>query len=268
MDNEYQQRFSGIGRLYGRPAMEHLQASHIAIIGIGGVGSWTVEALARSGVGQLTLVDLDDICITNTNRQLHAVTGQVGKEKVQAMAERARLINPNIVINPIVDFFTESTESTILDNQSYSCVVDAIDSLKSKCYLINACRQRALPLVVCGGAGGKSDPTAISCSDLAYATNDRLLKMTRKILRRHYAYPSEPSGEPFGASAIYSTENARFPWENGTVCDIPEPGSGLMKLDCESGFGTATQVTGTFGFAAAAEAIRLSLAKLGPSVPG
>lgn len=256
MDSGYEQRFSGIGRLYGAGAMEVLYGSHVAVIGIGGVGTWVVEALARSGVGAMTLVDLDDICITNTNRQLHAVEGNVGREKIEAMAERARLINPDIKIETVLDFFTESTEEEILGKYRFDCVVDAIDSLKHKCLLIDACRRREMPLVVCGGAGGKSDPTQVSRADLAFATNDRLLKMTRKRLRRFYDYPSEPSGEPFGAAAIYSTENAKFPWADGSVCEVPEPGSSL-QLDCESGFGTATQVTGAFGFAAAAEVVRI-----------
>lgn len=257
MNSDYLQRFSGIARLYGTTALERLHESHIAVIGIGGVGSWTVEALARSGIGSLTLIDMDDICITNTNRQLHATEGQIGREKVAVMAERVRLINPDINIHTITDFFTENTKQELL-TPKYDCVVDAIDSLKHKCLLIASCRDQSIPLVVCGGAGGKSDPTCVSCADLAFATNDRLLKLTRKTLRRFYEYPTEASREPFGASAIYSTQNARFPWSDGTVRDESEPGSGL-KLDCESGFGTATQVTGAFGFAAAAEAIRLLL---------
>ena len=257
MNSDYLQRFSGIARLYGTAALEKLHTSHIAVIGIGGVGSWSVEALARSGVGTLTLIDMDDICITNTKRQVHATDGQIGREKVAAMAERVKLINPEIIIHTVTDFFTEATQQELLD-PSYDCVVDAIDSLKHKCLLIASCRERTIPLVVCGGAGGKSDPTCVSCADLAFATNDRLLKLTRKTLRRYYDYPSEVSREPFGATAIYSTQNPRFPWSDGTVRNESEPGSGL-KLDCDSGFGTATQVTGAFGFAAAAEAIRIAV---------
>jgi len=257
MNSDYDQRFSGIARLYGAAALTQLQQSHIAVIGIGGVGSWAVEALARSGVGELTLIDLDDVCITNTNRQLHATDGQVGREKVAVMAERVRLINPNIKVNTVADFFTRSTKDQLLD-RGYDCIVDAIDSLDHKCLLIDSCRERSIPLVVCGGAGGKSDPTCVSCADLAFATNDKLLKITRKVMRDYYGYPLEVTRTPFEASAIYSTENAKYPWADGTVRDKPEPGS-FLRLDCDSGFGTATQVTGAFGFAAAAEAIRLCL---------
>lgn len=253
-ERAYQQRFSGIARLYGTDTFARLAGTHVAVIGIGGVGSWAVEALARSGIGKLTLVDLDSICITNTNRQLHAVTGEIGKEKVLSMAERCQSINPDIEVNQEIDFFTDQTSDEILE-RGFDVVVDAIDSLRHKCLLISRCRDRQIPLVVCGGAGGKSDPTAVSRADLAFATNDRLLKMVRKRLRREFDFPPEASRKPFGLPAVFSTENARFPWSDGRVCEVPEPGSAL-QLDCESGFGTATQVTGTFGFAAAAEVIR------------
>lgn len=257
MNREYIQRFSGISRLYGAGALERLHQAHVAVIGVGGVGSWTVEALARSGVGEISIIDMDDVCITNTNRQLHATEGQIGREKVAVMAERAQLINPDIIINAVSDFFTEATMEELLSPR-FDCVVDAIDSMRHKCLLISTCKDRSIPLVVCGGAGGKNDPTCVSKSDLAFATNDALLKLARKALRRHYGYPLDESREPFGAVAIFSTENARFPWSDGTVRDKPEPGHAL-NLDCETGFGTAAQVTGTFGFAAAAEAIRFCL---------
>lgn len=233
------------------------------MIGIGGVGSWTVEALARSGVGELTLIDLDSVCITNTNRQLHAVDGQIGREKVDAIADRVKLINPEVIVHREIDFFTENSADRLL-SEHFDCVVDAIDSITHKCYLIACCRDRDIPIVVSGGAGGKSDPTAVSRDDLAFATNDRLLKMVRKRLRRDYGFPPEPTRIPFDMPAVFSTENAKYPWADGTVCEIPEPGSAL-KLDCESGFGTATQVTGTFGFAAASEAIRLIIKTSGDS---
>ncbi|MDF1814583.1 MAG: tRNA threonylcarbamoyladenosine dehydratase [Verrucomicrobiales bacterium] len=253
----YAERFSGIGRLYGQAGMEKLAGAHVAVVGIGGVGSWTVEALARSGIGELTLIDLDSLCITNTNRQIHAVEGQVGREKAAAMADRAKLINPEISVHEEIEFFTENTAEELLA-PGFDCVVDAIDSVKHKCFLIATCRDREIPLVVCGGAGGKTDPAGVSRDDLAFATNDRLLKMVRKRLRAQYDFPPEPTKAPFHIPAVFSTENARYPWANGTVCDRPEPGSAL-QLDCESGFGTATQVTGTFGFAAAAAAIQLIL---------
>lgn len=237
--------------------MPRLRAAHIAVIGIGGVGTWTAEALARSGVGELTLIDLDEICVTNINRQLHALDGQIGKPKATALAERLRLINPEIVVREEIAFFTEATAERLLE-PGFGCIVDAIDSVKQKAFLIATCKERGIPIVASGGAGGKSDPSKLSTADLAFATNDRLLRLIRKELRRNYDFPPEITKAPFGIPAVYSTENARFPWSDGTVREDPEPGSEL-RLNCDSGFGTSAPVTGAFGLTAAAEAIRLLL---------
>lgn len=254
----YEQRFSGIARLFGRPCLERLKRCHVAVVGIGGVGSWTVEALARCGVGQLTLIDLDSVCITNSNRQIHALSGQIGKEKARAMAERCRLINPEVEVTEVIEFFTAENAERLL-KPDFDCVVDAIDSVAHKCALIAACREKGRRLVVSGGAGGKTDPTAVRRADLAVVTHDRLLKLVRKELRRSHGFPSESSREPFGIPAIHSLESSRYPWADGSVCESPEPGQAL-RLDCASGFGSATQVTGTFGFAAAAEVVKFCCA--------
>ena len=252
---DYLDRFSGIGRLYGADAMKRLRAAHVCVIGIGGVGAWTVEALARSGVGRLTLIDLDEICITNVNRQLHAIDGQIGRGKVEAMAERVVRIFPECEVNAIAEFFTANSADRQLSG-GIDCVVDAIDSANHKCQLIAACRDRELPLVVSGGAAGQRNPAMVRTGDLAFATNDPLLKRVRKKLRREYGFPAEATKEPFGIPAVFGKENARYPWSDGRVCDTPEPGSDL-RLNCESGFGTASFVTGAFGFAAAAEAVKI-----------
>lgn len=254
----YLDRFSGLARLYGEEGLARLHRAHIAVIGIGGVGSWTAEALARSGVSEITLIDLDEVCITNVNRQLPAHEGNVGRFKVHAVAERLRLINPDLILHERTAFFNERSADELLA-PAYDCVVDAIDEVKAKAFLIATCRDRRIPLVVAGGAGGKRNPAAVSSGDLAFATNDRLLKLIRKKLRRHYDFPEEQSKAPFGIRAVFSTENARYPWSDGTIHDEPEPGSHL-RLNCETGFGTSTPVTGTFGFAAAAEAIEVVLA--------
>ncbi|NNE90872.1 MAG: tRNA threonylcarbamoyladenosine dehydratase [Verrucomicrobiales bacterium] len=254
-ETDYQNRFSGLGRLFGDAALPVFQSAHVAVIGIGGVGSWTAEALARTGIGEITLVDLDDVCITNVNRQLHAIDGQIGKTKVAAMAERMERIFPGCRIHVREEFFTPATAEDILSG-GFDCVVDAIDNVAHKCELIAACRDRKIPVVVVGGAGGKTDPACVSTADLAFATNDRLLKQVRKKLRREFDFPPEIREVPFGARAVFSTENARYPWADGSVSETPEPGSDLA-LNCESGFGTAAFVTGTFGFAAAAEAVKL-----------
>ncbi len=251
-ETDYHDRFGGLGRLYGGDSLDRLRQAHVCVIGIGGVGSWTVEALARSGVGRLTLVDLDDICVTNINRQLHALDGQIGKFKVDAMAERVRLIHPDCEIQTRNEFFTPQSAESILGGD-YNYVVDAIDAVAHKALLIAECRQRGLPIVTCGGAGGKRSAAAVQVDDLGFATNDRLLKMVRKRLRQEHGF-SRDEKEPFGVRAVFSTENAVYPWADGQVCATPEPGSEL-RLNCDAGLGTATFVTGTFGFAAAGEVV-------------
>ncbi|MEM9016683.1 MAG: tRNA threonylcarbamoyladenosine dehydratase [Verrucomicrobiota bacterium] len=247
----YLDRFSGIARLYGQEALPVFRRSHVAVVGIGGVGSWTAEALVRSGVGEITLIDLDEVCVTNVNRQLPAMDGQVGRFKVHAVAERLRLINPECMVHEEVAFFTDKTADRILETR-FDGIVDAIDSLSQKAFLIATARERGFTLVAAGGAGGKRRPGSIRTDDLAFATNDRLLRLVRKKLRQDYDFPSEATKSAFGVRAVYSVENARFPWSDGTVREEPEPGSHL-RLNCETGFGTATPVTGGFGFAAAAE---------------
>ena len=256
---DYLDRFSGIGRLYGRDALVSLRRAHVAVIGIGGVGTWAAEALARSGIGRLTLIDLDEVCVTNVNRQIHALDGQIGRPKAEAMADRIRLISPSCEVAAHLEFFTETTAARILES-GFDVVIDAIDSVKHKSLLIAECVSRKIPLIVSGGGGGKRDPSTLDVSDLAKATNDRLLKRVRKVLRRDHGFPDEPSKLDFGVTAVFCDEKAVYPWADGTVCATPEPGSEL-RLNCESGFGTAAFVTGAIGFAAAAEAVKVVAAK-------
>jgi tRNA A37 threonylcarbamoyladenosine dehydratase len=253
--SDYDFRFGGIGRLYGVDAMARLRAAHVCVIGLGGVGSWTVEALARSGLGQLTLVDLDEVCVSNVNRQLHAINADIGRSKAEVMAERVRGINPECTVHPANEFFTEATAGTLLARQ-YDFVVDAIDSLANKCLLIARCRDQDLPLITCGGAGGRRDPTAVRIEDLALTTHDRLLQKVRDKLRRDFGFPR--GEKKFGIAAVYSPESPVFPARDGTVCAQREAARNgeSLRLNCDSGFGTAAFVTGTFGFVAAAHVIR------------
>jgi tRNA A37 threonylcarbamoyladenosine dehydratase len=253
---DYLDRFGGVGRLVGREGLERLAAAHVAVIGVGGVGSWTVEALARSGIGALTLVDLDDVCVTNVNRQLPALDGQIGRPKTAVLAERVRLINPGCRVEVKQEFFTASSAPRLLQ-APFDHVVDAIDSLSNKTLLIATCVERGIPVLTVGGAGGRRDPTRIRSGDLGEATGDELLRLVRKKLRREHGFAAgEQTGRMnFGVRCVWSDERQVFPWADGTCAAEPEPGSNL-KLDCESGFGTAVFVTGAFGLAAAGEVVR------------
>src|ERR1041385_2300279 len=249
----YDARFGGIRRLCGRDGHERSRRAHVCVVGIGGVGSWAVEALARSGVGALTLVDLDEVCISNVNRQLHAVTGEFGKPKVEVMAARVRAIHPDCEVHPMQSRFTKTTASEILATP-FAGVLDAIDSPSLKALLIAGCRERDIPVVTTGGAGGRRDPTAIPVEDITRVTHDRLIQYVRRILRAEFGFPR--GEKKFGVGCVYSPEAQVYPGKDGSVCAAPEPGAKL-RLDCRSGYGTATFVTGTFGFAAAAEVVKM-----------
>jgi len=257
MTEDYLNRFGGVGRLVGREGLARLAAAHVCVVGVGGVGSWTVEGLARSGVGALTLIDLDEVCLTNVNRQLHALDGQVGRAKVEVLADRGRLINPACRVTTVVNFFTKASAERMLAPE-FDYVVDAIDSVSNKALLIAECQRLGRPVLTVGGAGGKRDATMIRSGDLGDSWGDGLLKMVRRKLRTDHSYsPGKQRGKmPFGIRCIWSSEAPTFPWADGTCHAEAEPGSNL-KLDCESGFGTAVFVTGAFGLAAAGEVVRL-----------
>lgn len=249
--SDYDFRFGGIARLFGVEALARLRAAHVCVVGVGGVGSWAVEALARSGVGRLTIVDLDEICVSNVNRQLHALDGSVGRPKVEVMAERVRGINPECELRAALEFFTDTSAASLFSTR-YDFVVDAIDSITNKCRLVALCRDQQVPIVICGAAGGRRDPTQVRVADLSLTTHDRLLTKTRDVLRKEHGFPAP--GRLFGVQAVYSPEPPVYPASDGGVCAKRE--SGAMKLNCDSGFGTATFVTGAFGFAAAAHVVQ------------
>jgi len=257
MEQAYVDRFGGIGRLYGMSAMAKLAAAHVAVVGVGGVGSWAVEALARSGIGKLTLIDLDDVCITNTNRQLPALSNTVGKSKVQVLAERVRVIHPGCEVVEVIEFLTESNVARLL-NQDYSFVVDAVDRMSIKALIIAACRQRGLRVITSGAAGGRRDPTQVQVADLGVVGKDPLLAQVRRKLRRDFGWPCSTDGKPLimGLPCVYSKEPAVYPHSDGSCSTEPEAGAETgLRLDCAAGFGAATFVTGTFGFAMASEVV-------------
>ena len=246
-------RFGGLGRLYGRSALERLARAHVAVIGVGGVGSWTVEALARSGIGRLTLIDMDDVCITNTNRQLPAIQGEIGRLKVEVLAERVSRISPGCQVEAIPEFFLESSADRLFE-PDYDWVVDAVDRMSIKALIIAKAVERGMRVLTVGGAGGRRDPTQIRCGDLGRTGGDVLLRQVRKKLRRSHGW-ARGEGNEYGVPAVYSAEPQVFPRADGSVCEQPEPGDNL-RMDCASGYGAASFVTGAFGFAASAEIVR------------
>ncbi|RMH94871.1 tRNA cyclic N6-threonylcarbamoyladenosine(37) synthase TcdA [Lysobacter pythonis] len=253
------ERFAGIDRLYGRGALERLAGAHICVVGIGGVGSWAVEALARSGIGRLTLIDADDLCLSNTNRQLPALDGQYGRNKVEVMAERCRAINPAIEVRAIASFLTPANMAQWLD-EGFDLVLDACDSFRVKVEMIAFCRRRKQPVVTVGAAGGRSDVTQVRVRDLSRTEHDAMLSLIRKKLRGEFNFPKNHD-RYFGVPAVYSLENVRYPQADGSVCGVrPVLGRDeALKLDCGAGLGAATHVTGTFAFAAVGKALEMLL---------
>jgi len=252
--SDFDQRFSGLARLYGREGLARIRRAHLAVVGIGGVGSWAAEALARSGVGRLTLIDLDDICVTNVNRQVHAITPALGELKVAAMARRIREINPGCDVRAVAEFFTGANADRLLA-LDLNGVVDAIDNVANKCLLLAGCRQRRLPIVTTGGAGGRTDPTQLRVADLAQVTHDPLIRQVRRTLRREHGFPPEAAAL-FGVSCVYSTEPVRPPRHDETECAMKEHDGSRLRMDCNQGYGSVSFLTGAYGFAAAAEITR------------
>lgn len=260
---DYETRFGAIGRLYGRSGLERIRAGHVCVVGLGGVGSWVVEALARSGVGALTLIDMDEVCLSNVNRQIHALNATVGRSKAAVLAERVAGIAPECSVTVEEVFFTEATVERLLA-PNYDYVVDAIDATKHKCLLIAEARRRQLRLITCGGAGGCIDPGRVKICDLARTINDPLLLQVRKRLRRDYGFP-KLSRQKFKVDCVYSDALPIYPQADGSVSCEREPGEDY-RLNCDGGFGSAIFLTGTIGFFLAARVIqRLAETESAPS---
>lgn len=247
--SQFAQRFGGTQRLYGVSETQILNQSHVCIVGIGGVGSWVAEGLARTAVGHITLIDLDDICTTNTNRQIHALSSTVGEAKVEVMAQRIRLINPECQVHCIEDFVTPDNVADYLGKQ-FDYVVDATDSVKAKAAMIAFCKRQKIPVITIGGAGGQTDPTQVAVCDLAKTKHDPLASKLRAFLRRYYNFSSNPKRR-YAVECVYSTEQLKYPQADGTVCQNKSLNDGSVKLDCNTGFGASVAVTATFGFVAA-----------------
>ena len=252
-------RFAGIDRLYGSGTVTHLASARVAVVGLGGVGSWAVEALARSAVGHIALIDADDLCLSNTSRQLPALAGQYGRNKARAMAERCLAINPAMEAVAVESFLTPSNQAELLDN-GYDLVLDACDSFRTKVEAIAWCRRRKQPIVTVGSAGGRTDPTQVRVRDLSRTEHDAMLSLIRRKLRGEFNFPKNHD-RYFGVPAVYSLENVKYPQADGSVCGI-RPNldkDAALKLDCGAGLGAATHITGAFAFAAVSKSLEILL---------
>lgn len=252
-DATFHQRFGGIARLYAEDGLARLRRARVLVIGIGGVGSWAAEALARSGVGHLTLVDLDEVCITNVNRQLHATDADIGRPKAVVMAERIGGINPECRVEAIEDFLTERNAEALLAPGRFDAVLDAIDHVRHKALIIARCRRAGIRTVTAGGAGGKRDPSRIAVADMGRVHGDKLIKLVRKKLRDEHGFPKGEKAR-FRVECVFSPECPVYPQPDGSVCGN-RPDDADLRLNCASGYGTATFVTGAFGFVAAARIV-------------
>jgi len=275
--SDYELRFSGVGRLYAKyvseeharqvglerfqVVLDRLKKATVAVVGIGGVGSWAAESLCRSGVGNIILIDLDDICISNTNRQLHAMTTTVGNLKIDVTKERISQINPSCNVTTIFDFVSYENAEDIANSMVKAKVdicLDAIDNTRDKVALIAACVDKNIPLVTVGGAAGKTDPTQIVCEDMARTQGDRLLFLCRKELRQFHefkqsnlSHPRRPSRK-WNIPAIYSIE------KDLDIEGLPLDNRSSSSLrTCDSFLGTACHVTGTFGLVAAGKVVEM-----------
>lgn len=248
-EDDYSRRFAGTRRLYGERTFALFEQAHVLVAGAGGVGSWAIEALARTGIGRLTLVDMDVLALSNVNRQLPALDGQFGRNKIDVLGERALAINPRLDLRRVDDFLTWDNLPELM-KEPPQLVLDCTDDLQAKISLILWCRRRRMPLVVCGAAGGKTDASQLRVSDLAHTERDPLIAKIRRQLRHDYKFPTNPR-EKFGVACVYSNEAMALP--EGAACD--------SGLNC-SGYGSAVAVTATMGMLAVSEGLRLMVHRM------
>ena len=248
--------FSGIDRLYGDQAYQKLSRRIVYVAGIGGVGSWVVEGLARSGIGEIRMADLDDLCTTNINRQIHALISTVGQSKVEVMAARCLEINPSMVIRRDQAFVTGKTVEDLIEGD-LDLVIDCGDNQMAKAALISHCRRLKIPVMTLGAAGGRIDPSRVKIRDLAKTDGDALLAAVRQTLRNRHGFSRTP-GKRFSVNAVYSDEQTRYLQANGSVGQ-QKPSGGANRLDCAGSLGAATHVTAVFAFHATAKAIEILL---------
>lgn len=260
INKDFTERFGGIQRLYGLTAAEVIRHMHVCIVGLGGVGSWAVEALARTGVGQLTLIDFDTVSKGNINRQLPALDTTIDEKKSAVLQQRIVGINPHCKSNIIDDFLTvENIRDYLSPERKYDYVIDAIDSIKFKSTMIYHCRRNKIPIITTGGAGGLTDPLAIQVKDLSRTYNDPLAAKVRARLRSDFHFPRNTK-RSFRIECVFSSQQPVYPKEDGSVSHA-KPGIHGISLDCSMGYGSASTVTATFGNVAASRAIIKTLEK-------
>ncbi|MES0328216.1 MAG: tRNA threonylcarbamoyladenosine dehydratase [Gammaproteobacteria bacterium] len=251
--SDHEEKFGSLSRVYGDEMMKMLAEVHICIVGLGGVGSWTAEGLARSGITKITLVDGDTISRSNTNRQIHTLESTIGQSKVETMKARILDINPECEVQTIEQYIDGDNQRDILE-RGYDCVIDAIDEFRTKANIIYCCKRNKIPVITTGGAGGLIDPTQIQISDLSSTWNDPLAAKVRSELRCQYGF-TRNKRYSFGVPCVYSVEQQRYPDQEGKV-DYAKPGVSGLSLDCNFGYGSSVAVTAMFGFTAASTAIK------------
>lgn len=262
-DADLARRFGGMARLYGAAGAARIAQAHVVVVGIGGVGSWAAECLARSGVGRLTLIDLDHVAESNVNRQVHALTPTLGQAKVLAMRERIAQINPACNVHCVDDFITPDNAAALIPADA-DALLDCIDQVHPKVGMALLARQRKLPLIMAGAAGGKTDPTLLRADDLTHATHDPLLARVRGLLRKQHGFPApDPKAKTaakrtpkMGVSVIYSAEPVRAP--QAEDCEVPAPADAAAPqgLSC-AGYGSAMHITASMGLMAAGRMLNL-----------
>ena len=256
--SNFEEKFGSLSRVYGEQTLQRIRDMHICIVGLGGVGSWAAEALARSGIGRLTIVDGDTISRSNMNRQIHTLDSSLGKSKAEVMRDRILQINDECEIEIIERFVNADNMREIID-RGYDGVIDAIDSIGNKAELIYCCKRNKIPIVATGGAGGLTDPTMIEVKDLSRTWNDPLASAVRLCLRQVHHFTRDPKSS-FGVPCVYSTEQQRYPDKDGNI-GYKKPGVARLSLDCAYGYGSSVMVTACFGFVAATNVIERVLKK-------
>jgi tRNA A37 threonylcarbamoyladenosine dehydratase len=252
MMSDFEEKFGSLQRVYGKAVVEMLGALHVCVIGIGGVGSWTAESLVRSGLGEITLVDGDNVSMGNINRQIHALHSTLGQPKVEVMKRRLLDINPDCEVHIIQEYINDDNDRDILE-RGYDCVIDAIDGFRTKANIIYCCKRNKIPVITTGGAGGLVDPTQLKVSDLSSTWNDPLAAKVRSELRYRYNF-TRNKRYTFGVPCVYSTEQQRYPDQEGKI-GYAKPGVSGLTLDCNYGYGSSVMVTSAFGMTASAVAI-------------